>query len=1186
MDIRKLNVLLMKGKIKDERYYFLLKNKFNYTVISDTLEKISLKKKRHYNKIFGGLLPKEYNQLRKSEIIFGENLKQELLWNFAIIKMYVNELNEFVNRKADFEKKLILGNIDQSKIILDTIEKNICVSTWTLEHRFLIEEYGGGIESNKELFSKLSENNTDFVLTCLAEFFSFKAEINTSVKQYFNKLNEYFEKLKYADLFAFFSFKLAPISNYDTSDLLRIFTIEGCSSIVDRYITTIRICQIILMNKDGDQELQRIIHKQLRSLKIYISDPLIDNILSYYSPSSLELNTDSLIMYEIIEKYTRGNYQECLYKAEENLEQLANNFDIYPLMSKCCIYLGISDYRLGTNNNSIHYNLINYLINIYTGKENANDLINWLSKKAISMNFSSFCYKILKFINEEMELNAHYSINFLAHINSMFANPNFCDIYNNHNDKISYLDCYEQSIANRNFSNDTISLMRISEGIQEISVASYSDTEIDKIRTLRYFAKSQIKKGKYLESSSILFDILKNTLDKIKNENSLLYVFLKYRIQADLFKSYVSEDSTLESAMVLFVKCFIGNKLSTVKMNVVDLLNKLNQKDEFSKGNIAYPILLSIIHKTEYSEIYPACADFLEYYKVEKPSELIQNDEFDKELFIYFLKNVCTMEILDCLSAFEDAQEIFDERTNIIQNLLSIDADNEYEYVKEISQITQKIKVNSMVTMLDESRIDINVNGLKGDPESFYKENYKRYVSVSNIIRPFFGIDLDSLAKVQGYEDLERLNRVKRELNDLSTLNYSLFKEAIINIRNQFCFNTKYGLDASLSTRIRHGSLRNEMRSPFESNKLILSKEDADSQYIFPNEWLVMLKNTSCEFQQELRVAFERISETIDEKIEMLNQKWIRIRTEEKNPNGLFPFQLDENSISNIYVQFNGNSAIKDSEEFFDLIMLIMWELTDSGLNNIRKIIKEDIRGEFLGALDQLNDVLKSLPKDPLEKNIQRELENRIINCRLDVQHQLIKISEWFKVSESTDDGDYDVNLLLDTLIATCEMINPAYKEITLNREVKCTSLLLGITFTYLIDILRILYDNAVVHSEIRDYSNLNIDIVVLEDENFIKFIMKNNLAEHLMISNVKKNIESAKNKLRDSNYLSSYSTREGGSGYVKIINILNYKLQATSFAFYFDVNDERKYFVEIVISKQAIISLKKGEELHEPINS
>lgn len=1186
LDIRKLSVLSMKGKINDKEYYQYLKNRYGFGIINDSLKKIYDKKGRHYRNIFGNLLPNEYDQLRKSDIIFGENLKQELLWNFSLFNLYSSEINDFIFYKEEFEKQLILGDISEAKVILETIEKEVCVSSWTLEQRFLIEEYSGGIELNKELFSKLSENNTEYVLTCLAEFYSYKAEINTSVNQYYNKLNDYFEKLNYIDLHAFFRFKLAPLSGYDKEDLLRIFTIEGCSSIIDRYLTTIRICQIILINQDEYQDLHKIIFRQIISLKLKINDPIIINILNYYDSSYMNINSDSLLMYELIEMYTKGEYRECLIKAEENIEKFSNNFNIYILMSKCCIHLGINEYILGVNIKSMQYYLVNYLIEIYVGKESADNLISWLLKRAISMNFSGICYQILKFIYDERELKSNRSLNFMSHVNSIFFNPSFCEIYENQNDKINFLNKYEKEISTFQHTNETLNLMRVSEGLQDISITTSSVISIEEIRLLRYHAKSLLQSEQFSEASSLLFDILTNRLNELKIDNHMLSLFLTYKIQTDLFRSYLSVDTKLELAMELFVKSFIENKISTVQMDVFELIEKIKKTGNISEGNISYPIFLNILYKREYSEIYPACANFLEFYSVEKPSELSLNNNFDKVLFIYFLKNVCTMEILDCLSSYEDAQETFEERTNIIQNLLSIDAENEYEYVREISQITQKIKVNSMVTMLDESRIDINVSGLKSDPESFYKENYKRYVSVSRVMKPYFGINLDSLAKVRGFEDLEKLNRIKRELSDLSTLNYSFFKEAIINIRNQFCFNTKYGLDASLSTRIRHGSIRNEMRSPFESNKLILLREDADSQYSFSYEWLTILNNTNEEFQEKLRGAFENISKVIDEKIEMLNQKWIRIRTEDKNLYGLFPFQLDEASIRAIYEQFNENSTIKDSEEFFDLIMLIMWELTEKGLENIRKVIKEDVKSDLLGALDELNVVLKGLSNTIIEDSIQKDLENKIINCRLDVQHQLIKIAEWFKVSENTDDGDFDANLLLDTLITTCEMLNPSYKEITLNREVACKSLFLGITFTYLIDIIRILYDNAVEHSEIRDYNNLIIDVFITEDDNLIKLVMKNNLAEHLTILNVKESILSTQKKLSDINYVNSYSIREGGSGYVKIINILKYKLQAAPFAIIFDINEDRNYVVEILINKQAIISIKKGEDIYEPLNS
>lgn len=65
---------------------------------------------------------------------------------------------------------------------------------------------------------------------------------------------------------------------------------------------------------------------------------------------------------------------------------------------------------------------------------------------------------------------------------------------------------------------------------------------------------------------------------------------------------------------------------------------------------------------------------------------------------------------------------------------------------------------------------------------------------------------------------------------------YDILKRMFIYIRDQFLFNPKSGLDNYLSTRIRHGTLINQLRNHFETDNLISNK--VNDAYI-PNEFWI-----------------------------------------------------------------------------------------------------------------------------------------------------------------------------------------------------------------------------------------------------------------------------------------------------------------------------------------------------------
>ncbi len=110
-------------------------------------------------------LPKAYEELGVNDLhYFTDSLEQEMNWQVLAFIDCAEIINKFIQLKNKFEHNLILANYEQARIILDEIESEVCISYWSIENRFIIDEYQFGSEKNWETRNKvLDKKNNAFV---------------------------------------------------------------------------------------------------------------------------------------------------------------------------------------------------------------------------------------------------------------------------------------------------------------------------------------------------------------------------------------------------------------------------------------------------------------------------------------------------------------------------------------------------------------------------------------------------------------------------------------------------------------------------------------------------------------------------------------------------------------------------------------------------------------------------------------------------------------------------------------------------------------------------------------------------------------------------------------------------------------------------------------------------------------
>lgn len=108
-------------------------------------------------------------------------------------------------------------------------------------------------------------------------------------------------------------------------------------------------------------------------------------------------------------------------------------------------------------------------------------------------------------------------------------------------------------------------------------------------------------------------------------------------------------------------------------------------------------------------------------------------------------------------------------------------------------------------------------------------------------------------------------------------------------------------------------------------------------------------------------------------------------------------------------------------EEFFDLIIAHLWEKTETNLENIKYVIKNEIQQEYMVAFSVLRNDIGNLKN----KAITREIHQKISEAETDMQNVFEHICHWFQRSSESKHNDFDLKFAFDLGLKTIKNMHP-----------------------------------------------------------------------------------------------------------------------------------------------------------------
>lgn len=1051
------------------------------------------------------------------------NLRKTLGWYVLGLCAKSKEIQEFLSLREQFDYAYLGGQYDQCLVLLELSRQKFGRSFWEIKSQIAVLSEKEGLESQRKYANRvLDEMPKGGLEAYLVYSFSKQCERTVSVGTFLNMLERDYERFvkngvidvvsKYLYYKALGNLLSVEENRWliDGNMINAFLYIDDKYSLIDRYIS---FCSIIAnVFEYGDITLQELFFPYIKKLNAEFNDPFIKNIVSQYEKKFCYFHSASNErICQAFDLYSVGEYEACIQQTGDLLRESVINFPLVELYAKCCINL--PEYIPVTIERSPLNTIVRKLTQLFARKGDAKDLQTDLMKVLYTHLHTSWSWELFliieKFSTGLMVLEENRTANYYVAVtvpsrifdfDSAFLNNFLATATGRYRDSVST----QLAIALR--TND---------------LALLESLDLEAIRTEKYRAR--------LLAETDPADAL-IVLDQLRTSGKITSA-VKLEIDALRVRVHLRMDNLL-GAIEIFVPAFCENS-NFIYAGAIDQIFAAIKAGTHDVGSsILTPIVCSL-----YFNYYPnhndiddivLCAsyeDYLDSCGVAKPSDLLANPPagVSAAIFNRFLAEVCVPGVMARSLAFETEDDILRERNIICNALADRDEENRDKYIAEMRRHTNTLLVRLAKREIDNGKVYVDIEAIRTLLRQDVCESFERYLEYRNNDLQDFIIGIAN----------NPANSTGEHIYIYQSVNQTgLLEDAVKQARDIFTADNKYGLDGTLSVRIRHGTLESQLRSCFEKHNLITTKA-VDGNYN-PNLQWNNGRRRSTEEEKEIQAIFKSFSASIDEQIAIIKNELIQIRTEEKNPAGVFNFTIDSDMISVIDAKMYWIDSYQAFETF---IMDMMLDITNICLEKMRDLLEREINDIFQQRLRELET---SLQKYSLILNFQA-LRDHIAKARTDISAELKNVADWFRRTQSDDFRDYDLSLAAQLSLQTFQHSHPAFTLKCNYDDIDKSIELRGRTLRSVVDIFIILLDNVMKHSGFN--SNVSVQISAKRENSTVFLSVKNPVKPGTISDARLKEITNHLSNWENSGYI----RREGGSGIHKIKKILSVDLQCNN---------------------------------------
>lgn len=1047
-------------------------------------------------------------------LYFTNDFIKEFIFIKLKIESQIHNLKEFIDLKNLVEKQVFTSQYIEALDNLELIISKFGYSLWSIEMELLIKENSEGTEANWRLLSEYIKTIQNPFYDFYISSYSKRIESALSFENILNHFQKEINQIEASDFIQdFFVFKNFKIASYEYSydDLSGVLYTSNIFSIIDQYLVLI---DIIIFNINNNKNNHFELYTQLIKFLIdnNVNDDRLVNIYNYLSNENLKEFVLDNSIYDLQNYYYNGDFVESFKISKKLIVSNPLEIDLYEFYVKSLINLNRPLEKVNIKEID---NILLHLYSLFLFDKSSSASHKELMKLSLKYQNFNIGLRIKAIIAEiDNELEFDHKFNFYCSYNSHRILNNRLSNYSNLLLKYNGLDQKFHSYKSLIYNLPNASL----------------DNFSSKCPFLEFNAKVYFYfyNGDYEKVIALLFNTpeFNSTINYYKER----YIYL-------LFKSFLYTND-IHRCLELFGYVYFDNSIYFVKFSEKILYEKIFiELDKYEYVNNFYTLILASLFLTEY-DLYEILDEYLDSknISIEDIDEL--RAELSKSEYIYLLNKICINSTIKYYFTEADATDKF--RVKLLKLLLEVDDINENVYKDEIYQINKNISVRRVIKEVNQSRLYVDISKLKVKLTEKNNEDFTR------LLKLFYekqSVDLINF----NINKSKNFNKylVDQELNvtdEYNKADFIAFKNIFFDVREHFLFDKAFGLDSSLSTRIRHGALENEIRSVFENLNLLTTT--IEDNYIDSDYWSNIINNHSKNIA--VQKLLKRFSKEIDNYCSVLKNNVIQITIDiSENKYALFNYTTNDEILFKFYTE--NIDKWTDTESIIEYILDLLAFETNAHmcLNVIHTYLNVNVYDDISKYVENFKSELQSLS---LSKNVY--IKENLTKSLTDLQICLERISEWFYLETSLDTALLKIDEIIE---ASFEMTRSLYTNVNIKKTLNLKDKDF-VANSSLIYVFNILISNAIIHSGFEDCVEIEVNSEIY-DGKFIKIDFKNrhNITD---ISTTINKLQNIKDNWKDYKKIER-SNVEGQSGFDKIKRILIYEAKCISDKFDFVVESD-----------------------------
>jgi len=848
----------------------------------------------------------------------------------------------------------------------------------------------------------------------------------------------------------YFLAKILDTTDSTESTVSSLLFIDSQASIIDHYTSLILMLQAALSDKKFAPAMASWISPPLQKLIKATEDRRLIGVLAALGYFIDVDSSDNHARSQAIEAYTAGKYQRCIDLASTVLSNDPLDSSIRLLSIKAAVACEERPERQSGLCGDLHDNLFNFL--------SANDQFYRSTYALIQIadRFADHNWMLYLRMAVWHELGSEKQRRSQPWMRDVYVRDCFVTPFM----ALAMDEVHSQKIINYleigGVYPQTLSLVR-----DILSCSSISPAELSP-RAARYQAREYLVNENYSLASDLYFEAA-------KKENRWA---VKLRALGGASLALML-DRQYQKAIETLIRAYLDCTNAPTLLPFKELSDHLLDSEEWP-NTIGLGLLFSMTDQLEQdddlSKLRLSFEMFCENNAIFTPTQLADRvAEFGLKHVIAYLDLVWQPEVMRQTLIYESPTQIEEARIEACQVLARIDPERAREHKEELASRIKQQEISKVTALVEQSKVYVDIDAIKRSLRTRLKSSYAQYKRTlaqyekprSEILQQF----QRAFSEMEGTTSLSTILSQLHLLDDQESQTQSdiQFGAIFSEITKEF-LTGDHGLNAYLSTRVRHGKIVDALRKSVLDEHLVTARQ-SDGSYVVNMHWADDLAEI-CDVAFVI-ASLADFSRRFDDTLSSARDKKIQIRTyydmkpADENSDGLFLYQfskLERRLMQSYDVDF------KDFEELIVKCVDSLWEKTDSNLVEVRQFIAGALRDEIISHFDVLASDISRI----CGRITPSRLANAIARSRTSTQQALENVSTWFRRSEVYDRQDFEIDfpcqiaasMVNRTLSMQLPWRGPEY-QIDIS-----DSKLPGRALDSLIDIFYALFENAAKYAE------------------------------------------------------------------------------------------------------------------------